>query len=76
MLCTRRNRNAEAKSLFEAATEDSPSYADAYLNWGLILAAEGDYAGARNRLRKALELAPGLQKASVALDAIQKELSK
>jgi len=67
-------RNAEAVALFEEAVEDSPQYAQSYLNWGLVLASQGNLTRAKAMFEKALGLSPNLAEARKALQIVQKGL--
>ena len=61
-------------ALFEEAVEDNPEYPQPYLNWGLVLASQGDIAGAKPKLEKALQLSPNLPEALKALQIVNENL--
>ena len=67
-------RNAEAVALFEEAVEDSPQYPQPYLNWGLVLASQGNLTRAKEMFEKALGLSPNLAEARKALQIVEKGL--
>jgi tetratricopeptide (TPR) repeat protein len=52
----------EALQLYEQALEKSPNSYEAHLESGVALDLKGDYAAAREHLKKAIELAPADQK--------------
>ena len=61
-------------ALFEEAVEDSPQYPQPYLNWGLVLASQGDLSKAKPMLEKALQLSPNLAEARKALQMVEETL--
>src|SRR5215468_11130676 len=52
----------EALKLYKQALEKSPNSFEAHLESGIALDLKGDYAAAREHLKKAIELAPADQK--------------
>jgi tetratricopeptide (TPR) repeat protein len=52
----------EALKLYQEALEKSPNLYEAHLESGISLDLKGDYAAAREHLKKAIEVAPGDQK--------------
>ena len=52
----------EALKLYKQALEQSPNSYDAHLESGVALDLKGDYAAAREHLKKAIEVAPADQK--------------
>ena len=61
-------------ALFEEAVEDSPQYPQPYLNWGLVLASQGNLTRAKEMFEKALGLSPNLAEARKALQIVEKGL--
>src|SRR5882757_8433196 len=52
----------EALKLYKQALEKSPNFYEAHLESGVALDLKGDYAGAREHLKKAIDVAPADQK--------------
>ena len=63
-----RNRLAEARTEFAIATRLNPAWARAWGNLGLVLLDQGDKAGARTALSRALALDPSDRLARAALE--------
>ena len=55
-------RQDEALKLYKQALKKSPNSYKAHLELGVALDLKGDYAAAREHLKKAIEVAPGDQK--------------
>ena len=62
-------RQDEALKLYKQALKKSPNSYEAHLESGVALDLKGDYAAAREHLKKAIEVAPGDQKNRVHPDA-------
>ena len=59
-----------ASEYFEKAIEDDPSDADYHFNLGVVLAQEGDRAGATRELRTSLDRRPNDPEARIALESV------
>jgi tetratricopeptide (TPR) repeat protein len=62
-------------ALFKQVLESMPSNATAHAGLSLALELQGDYAGAENEARKALDLNPKQQLAQVTLDRLAQKRS-
>jgi tetratricopeptide (TPR) repeat protein len=65
-----------AKVAFRKVIELDETYAEAYLNLGLLLSADGQAIEAEGLLRKAAQLAPGSHRAHGALGVLLEELGQ
>ena len=70
-LALRRGATDAARSLAEAAVRVAPGHGPAREVLGEVLAAQGDKAGARRELERALELDPGLETARERLKRLR-----
>ncbi len=71
----RLGRLEEAGAAFEAALAIEPEHPAALANLGSLRASQGDYAGARPLLARALELQPDLEAARASLAEVERRLS-
>ena len=55
--------DAQAEKLFREAIESRPTFADAFVNLGAILASESRFAEAEATLNKALQIDPNNKQA-------------
>ena len=56
MLYGQQGNNSQAEQLLRQATENNPQYAQAFVNLGLVLAAQSRFPEAEQALRSALKI--------------------
>lgn len=75
VILSEQNRTAEAIDVFRALIRDYPELAEPYNNLAVLLAAQGDYHGAREALDMAVRVKPDYATAYVNLGDVHAHLA-